>query len=105
MKKMYRQGDVLLVKVDDIPKKVKQQKSNVVVEGEATGHAHRLHNGQILIYKDEETYENKETMFINAMKNAKLVHEEHGPIEIEVGFYMVIRQREYDEEKNRLVFD
>jgi len=32
----WRQGDVLLIKVDEIPSAAKPKKSNVVVEGEAT---------------------------------------------------------------------
>ena len=35
-------------------------------------------------------------MFVKAKKGAKIVHEEHGTIELEPGLYEVIRQREYD---------
>lgn len=108
MTKMYRQGDVLLIKTDKIPhgSSISKKKSNIVVEGEATGHAHRLING--LIYEKPKSMfddSNEPTMWIHAQKNTRLVHEEHGPIEIEVGFYIVIRQREYDGEESRLVRD
>lgn len=107
MEEMYRQGDVLLVKTDKIPKESKEKKSNIVVEGEATGHAHRLLNGLVFetTKREFQLDPNEPTMWIKATKGARLVHEEHGPIEIEIGFYIVIRQREYDGEKNRMVFD
>lgn len=120
----YRQGDVLLLKVDEILSGAKPKKSNVIVEGEATGYAHRLLNGTILEQKNTgslvdqliekklvpESLEDKlrndsSLMWIKATRDARLIHEEHGTIEIEIGFYIVIRQREYDEEQDRLVVD
>ena len=104
----YRQGDLLIVEADEIPKGAKPKKSNIIVEGEATGHAHRLQNGQILISKEKDpgfSFEEHETMWIKALKGAKIVHEEHGLINLEVGLYMIVRQREWDEEKERLVLD
>jgi len=120
----YRQGDVLLVKVNKIPKEAKPRKSNIVVEGEASGHAHRIVNGTILETKNifntvNDLVEKKiipeslgkklqnepSLMWIKASVGAKLVHEEHGIIEIEVAFYIVSRQREGSEEDQRSVLD
>lgn len=101
----YRQGDVLFIKVDEIPKNAKPKKSNVIVEGEATGHAHRLVNGTLLESVEEKNFEKEVKMWIKAIKETKIVHEEHGTIDLEIGFYIVIRQREYDDEKERLVLD
>lgn len=117
-----RQGDVFLISIDKIPIKVKKRKSNVLVEGEATGHSHKLINATI--FDNESKYPDQSAldslieklgldktinldslMWVKAEQNAKLVHEEHGPIEIEVGFYIVIRQREYNGKENRLVLD
>lgn len=42
---MHRQGDVLFVKVAELPSGLVERKNNVLVEGEATGHAHRLTAG------------------------------------------------------------
>ena len=101
----YRQGDLLLVKTNKIPGKAKPKRSNIIIEGEATGHAHRLVNG--LIYENQQRYGHEEDngMWIKAEKHARLVHEEHGPIDIEIGIYIVIRQREYNGETNRMVYD
>ena len=107
MTKMYRQGDVLFVKVDEIPKDAKPKKTDILVEGEATGHAHRLVNGQILESMDKHSYwKTQVSMWIIANQAAKIIHEEHATILLEAGMYQVIRQREYDgKEKNRLVLD
>jgi len=120
----YRQGDVLLVKVKQIPKDAKPRKSNIIVEGEASGHAHRIVNGTILETKNSFNTVNNlvekeiipeslgkklqnETslMWIKASTGAKLVHEEHGIIEIEIAFYIVSRQREGSGEDQSLVMD
>jgi hypothetical protein len=88
---MYRQGDLLFKKVDSIPKFATQVNSNVILRGEATGHSHRIVNGQI--FKDG--FLRNGQMFIKAQQGAKVVHEEHATIELEIGFYLVIRQREF----------
>lgn len=84
---MYRHGDVLITKIDSIPKGTTKKKDNVLVYGESTGHAHRLIGGEI--------FTKGEAMFLNVKKGAKLVHEEHKTIELPKGKYSVIRQREY----------
>jgi len=43
MDKHYRQGDVLLIKIDELPPlKFETKKDKVILEGEVTGHAHKL---------------------------------------------------------------
>lgn len=103
-KDQYRQGDVFLEKIDKIPSEAKRRKSDVLVEGEATGHAHRLKNGLIYEIKPHLSSDPGQ-MFVEAKQNAVLFHEEHGQIEIEVGFYILVRQREYHGKENRLVID
>lgn len=117
MPKMYRQGDVLLVKVEELPKKARKSKTDIVLRGEATGHAHRLVDGTIYRFRGEITRGEAaggshvvtwlEQMFVTAKKGTSLVHDEHDPIQIEPGVYEVIRQREFDgvERDPRLVVD
>ncbi|MBO0781654.1 MAG: hypothetical protein J2P37_22765 [Ktedonobacteraceae bacterium] len=95
---MHRQGDVLFVKVANLPAERVKRKSDVLVEGEATGHAHRLTAGQIW-----QTHEG--LLFLEAWASSKIVHEEHAPIELEPGYWQVIRQREYSPEVIRWVRD
>ncbi|MFX1450650.1 MAG: hypothetical protein ACFFCM_07410 [Promethearchaeota archaeon] len=88
MSKIYRQGDVLVKKIEKLPKRLKKLDTDVIVMGEATGHAHRLQNGSIYIYGSQ--------MYLEVYNGGALVHEEHSPIELEPGIYEVIRQREFD---------
>jgi hypothetical protein len=91
MSKLYRQGDVLFKKVDGLPKKKRKLDTDIIVRGEATGHAHRIQNGSLFSSWDRGPHQ-----FIKAYKDTKIVHEEHETIELEPGIYEVIRQREYD---------
>jgi len=90
MAKMYRQGDILLKKIKVIPEGAKPTTDDIILRGEATGHAHRIENGTIF------TRSGTTQMYIEANTGAAIVHEEHSTIQIEAGFYEVIRQKEYD---------
>lgn len=94
---MFRQGDVLIVKISKMPDRIQPVNTDIVVHGETTGHAHRLQGGEL--------YSTGEQLFIQAGVNAKMVHEEHDTIVIPQGIYKVIRQREYDENQVRYVSD
>ena len=87
MVEMYRQGDLLLVKVKSIPKKAKEKKDKIILEGEVTGHAHCIEVGVVLLNNDD--------IFVKAEENTQLTHDEHGSIDLPEGNYKVIRQREY----------
>ena len=95
---MHRQGDVLFVKVEALPSEFTERKNNIIVEGEVTGHAHRLAEGRIL--EDAQGY-----LFLEVLRATQVVHEEHLAIGLVPGYYQVIRQREYTPEAIRLVAD
>ena len=97
---MYRQGDVLIVRIDEheLPEELQLCASQVIVEGEVTGHAHRLAEGRIL--RDAQN-----RVFLECLVATQVVHEEHQAIRLEPGYYQVIRQREYSPEAIRLVVD
>lgn len=91
-KKMFRQGDVLIVKVDKIPRinMLHRKKDGILLEGETTGHAHRIKGGVVF-----ESFFEEYGMYVDVPLRAELVHEEHGDIELSAGRYKVIRQTEY----------
>jgi len=108
--KMYRHGDVLLIKVKNLPRnvKLKEKKSKVILEGEATGHAHRLKGNAKILEIAEQIANNAENNVIGyAVVDGKtdLVHEEHNTITLPSGVYQIRRQREYDERITRFVRD
>lgn len=96
----FQQGDVLIKKIDEMPKKVKKLKTTVIAEGEATGHAHR-------IIGDGSLYVLGQTMFLQAKAEVELKHEEHDPIKIPPGVYAIDNVREFDhfKQESRKVVD
>lgn len=95
----YRQGDLLFLKQDARPVvALSARQGDVIVAGEATGHAHRLLAGTILEAPDG-------TLYLDVPQPTRVVHEEHGPITLEAGLWLVIRQREYQPQANRTVKD
>ena len=101
---IYRQGDVLLVKVTK-PKGLKKQQAkngrHILAYGEATGHHHSVlaEEAELLLDKDGE-------MFLQAMSDAvALEHQEHATLTLPKGTYKVIRQREYHPLELRRVAD
>jgi hypothetical protein len=85
---MFRQGDILIKKITKIPKSATKRKNNVILEGEKTGHAHRLNQGSVFEYGP--------TIYLEALEDASITHDEHMTIPLEKGLYQVVRQREAD---------
>ena len=90
MKKLIRQGDVMLEPVSSIPIDIKK-KDEILAYGEVTGHKHRLFGGQFQVFKDQEN-----TQFVQIQEETELVHEEHDTLQIPKGVYKVVMQREFD---------
>jgi hypothetical protein len=95
----YRQGDVLLIKVED-KDELNDVESTVLAEGEATGHKHEIINGTVHTRKWYS-----EPKYVRSTGETTLVHPEHGHIKIGKGLFEVRIQREYDELANRYVAD
>lgn len=102
---MYIQGDVYLIEAEKIPKNAEKVSARnnryILAEGKATNHAHAIVDMEL------EVYEKEGTLYIKASSPFKVVHEEHKPITVEPGIWMVGRQREYDPflEETRIVRD
>lgn len=90
-----RHGDILLTKVDKMPKGINVQHDgqHVLAIGEVTGHAHRV------------TVKNKDDLSVTLADGVKFVslsvatpltHEEHKQVEIPAGIYRMTFEREYD---------
>jgi hypothetical protein len=86
--RMHRQGDLLLTAIDQLPDGLTLRPDTVIVRGEATGHAHQLQEGRVW----EDTQGN---LFLEVLSPTQVVHQEHHPIAVPVGYYQVTRQREY----------
>jgi hypothetical protein len=104
MKTMYRQGDLLFVKVSKVRTETKRRTNGHILEGEATGHIHRVADTDLDAC---ELFEAGEQLFLNvtAEGGVAIVHEDHATLELPAGNYEVIRQREYSPEEIRNVAD
>jgi hypothetical protein len=99
----YRQGDVLFRKIEQIPEcDFKKRANGHILEGEATGHIHRLAD-----VKAAKVLEVGEKMYLSvtAEGGVSIVHEEHESLVLPAGDYEVIRQREYSPSEIRNVAD
>ena len=92
---MYRQGDVLIRRVAEIPEgtvPVKRDAGRVVLAyGEVTGHAHAMTDGGV------ELLEAHPGRYLRVTAASDLRHEEHATIRVDPGVYEVVIQREYDD--------
>jgi len=94
---MYRQGDILIIRIEEIPAAAKKLNHRILAEGEATGHAHKLIDGDL--------FDMDGILYFELAQETDLIHQEHAKITIEPGNYQVIRQREYNPERIRYVSD
>ncbi len=88
---MYRHGDVMIAPVAAIPHQAKPSEDLTLAEGELTGHSHRIEDPTTA-----EAYSVGQQLFLRVIgQHARVVHEEHNPIDLPRGVYRVWRQREY----------
>ncbi len=99
---MWRQGDVLIQQVDEMPVFCVRKTDLILAEGEATGHMHRVAD-----LDSAELYmgQNGDLFLKVTAESATIVHDEHGPITLKRGSYRVWKQREYTPDKPRNVED
>lgn len=103
---VIRQGDVLLVQMNAIPKEAAVVKANekklIIALGEATGHHHRF----------EDTSHNVKMFqtgagvrYLDVSAPADLLHEEHSTAKVPAGFWLIPVQVEYTPKEVRRVAD
>lgn len=103
---MFRQGDVLIVTVREIPDGLSEVPHEggrlVLAHGEATGHAHVVEGDTTFLAADVDDLERR---FLRVEREAAVVHDEHDTVTLPPGNYRVVLQREYAPEAPRWVTD
>lgn len=107
-KSIYRHGDMIIFKVDNLvgENMAKNKRKLVVGLGEVTGHSHEvialkdsevigLYDGKVEITEDDLAEMDK-LFFQVTGKGAVIMHEEHKPIFLEKGNYLRINQVEFN---------
>ena len=114
MHDLFAQGDLLIERVGDLPVSGEVQRHTsdgalVLAEGETSGHRHAIHDPVTFFRDDGLARDIPDGLYVGHVKvegpTARLVHEEHAPIELPAGTYRVRRQRELDPREVRLVAD
>lgn len=109
--KYYRQGDICIIPLEGKPHVpvntlVERDRGRVVLAyGEVTGHTHAIHDTDVELFAPGEASVLAERYLRIGEGGATLVHEEHGPITLEPGWYEVRHQREYSPAEIRRVAD
>ena len=98
VKKVYQQGDVLFKLVDKFDKtRLTEVNTRTIQEGEVTGHSHVIEGNEVAVYEDDTR--NK---FVSILAEAVLKHEEHRPINLPAGDYVIGIVREQDHLNNSI---
>lgn len=88
---MWRQGDIFMAAVSEIPEQAEKMNHGVLAEGEITGHAHRIADA-----RQAGLYQHNNHLYLRVVADqAAIVHDEHGEIILSRGCYRVWRQREF----------
>lgn len=87
---MYRQGDVLVKKIEKLPEGLKE-KDKVIAYGEVTGHKHQFKTEQVLVFENAE-----HNQFLDVKQESILEHDTHKQVILPKGKYEVVIQREFD---------
>ena len=104
----FRQGDVLMLRVDGDPDELGERVAEprddgrvVLAYGEVTGHAHAIMDEAATLWR---LAGDDRLLLISGRAPVALQHEEHATIMVPPGAYVVRRQREFapdDEEDTR----
>ena len=93
-----RQGDVIIELNAKRPKGMKKRDTDIIREGEVTGHKHRVVGNATL-------YSLGDLLCVEVREPSKVVHDQHSTIDLPVGFHHIEFPQEYDyitEEKRRV---
>lgn len=98
---MWRQGDILVDRIVEIPVGARRLKHLVIERSPTTGHEHKIREKRSgrLFEMDNENY-----LEVLA-EQSSLVHPEHDTIVLLQGCYRIWRQREFSEFGTRVVLD
>ena len=88
--KLFRHGDLLIREVSSIPESTIPLSTNIIAEGEKTGHNHEI-DGEHRVHEDENN-----DLYFEAKQDLELKHPEHNTIKIPKGNYAIIHERAHD---------
>ena len=94
--KLYRHGDLLIKQIDQIPLMAKPLSTNIIAEGEITGHNHKLYGSHQVYGTNPKNPRIIEPTYFQAKEEISLKHQEHDTLKISKGNYVILHEREHD---------
>lgn len=92
-KKIYRQGDILLISEEQIPTTSIRRKDNIIARGEHSGHTHQFSAlAPVSVFIDSSST----VQHVHIEQQAILEHDTHENLEIPAGEYEIRQERELD---------
>ena len=88
--RLFRHGDLLIREIYSMPHTAKPIHTNIIAEGEKTGHNHSLHGS----HQTYQTVDNE--IHFEAKQKLTLEHPEHNTLIIPKGIYTVIHERSFN---------
>ena len=86
---IVRQGDVMAIKIEKLPRGLKKSKDNILVHSDATLHDHTLVKGTVYVDKNDK-------MYADVPVETQIVHTaDHDPVDLPKGVYEIRRQVEF----------
>lgn len=102
---IWRQGDILIQDVEEIPPMARALKRPVLASSDSTGHRHQIKDRKLACLYSLSILGGQELYLDVTGDEADLVHPEHDTIVLKRGRYRVWRQREFSDWGNRDVID
>jgi hypothetical protein len=91
MTMLYRHGDVLIARIQTLPRNAQSRTGTILAWGEVTGHSHRIQEAGAA-----RLWGAGDLSFLEVTApTATLIHEEHRAITLPRGLYRFWMQREY----------
>ena len=106
-KRPYRQGDVFIEPVDEIPEEIEAVPLDVgrvvLAYGEVTGHAHAFdpEDSRHIQHTRPKRRSEGNVTYLDIHRPVALKHEEHDPVPLPPGKYRVSPQHQWSEEQER----
>ncbi len=101
---LKRQGDVLIVKIKELPGNLKPVDRDggraILAYGEVTGHAHAIKDEGAELFTAAN-----DNMYLRVVEECFVTHEEHTKVHLPPGVYKVIKQMQWDSGQVRKVLD
>jgi hypothetical protein len=102
---LWRQGDILVQRVESVPPSARKLKRPVLASGDTTGHRHQVRDRRAARLLSVGKGRTARLFLEGSADEATVVHPEHDTITLPRGVYRVWRQREFDDTGFRFVAD